>query len=96
MGYSNIDVDVDEYYKPGYRTAFAVRIGSKLKLYFSYNTVIAFTYRGVNCIDEKRYSNTTARHRNSILRNIPDVIELEHELFESKLNACLKLHNLVY
>jgi len=89
---SDVRINVDEYHKQGYRTAFAVSIGRMLKLYFSYDTVIAFAYDGTLYKTAHKYSKTTSRHQNSLHSGV--TIE-NHEEFIKRLNDCLAQHRLL-
>jgi hypothetical protein len=89
---SDVRIRIDEYHKRDYRIAFAVSVGKMLKLYFSYNTVIAFTYDGTLYKTAHKYSKTTSRHQNSL----PSGVTIEnHEEFIERLNDCLAQHRLV-
>ena len=59
-------VCTDEYYKAGYRLALGVRVGRRLKLYFSYDTVIAFFYDNTLYKTGRKFSRTTSRHQNAL------------------------------
>jgi hypothetical protein len=69
----------------------SVDIGS-LRLYFSYNTVIAFRGKNGLVIRENSWGNTTGKHLNHI--NEDKTRRISGELFEQKLNEMLKEYNL--
>ena len=69
-----------------------VTIG-KLELYFSYETIIAFDSPIIGFWIIKNYwSKTTGRHLNEI--NPDHSVRSDHNLFEDRLNAALRAHNL--
>lgn len=63
-----------------------------LSLYFSYDTVVAFSDGSGLVISQNDWGSTTGKHLNAISedksRRIP------HAEFEAKLNEVLKKHNL--
>lgn len=70
----------------------AIEVG-KLTLYFSYNTVIAFTtLKDGLVISENVWSTTTGKHLNWI--NEYKQHRISNDEFTEKLNEVLKEHNL--
>ena len=69
-----------------------VDIGN-LRLWFSYDTVIAFSNGAGLRMSENRWGNTTGKHLNWIDRDKKN--RLPREQFEAELSAVLEQHNLI-
>lgn len=82
------------YSSDNYGNSRAVKIG-KLTLYFSYDTVIAFSEEGhLTRVCENVWSNTTGKHLNFIDGgNKKD--RLPYEIFKKELKKTLKKYKLV-
>ena len=77
------------YSSDNYGSSRYVNIGN-LTLYFSYDTVIAFTTPGVLVIRENDWKTTTGKHLNAIDRDKSKRISSDE--FEAKLDEVLKKH----
>lgn len=80
-----------DYKTNNYGSAIAVQIG-QLTFYFSYQTIIAFECNGELYISENIWSNTTARHLNSINRDKSK--RMPNDDFMAKLKTILKAYNI--
>lgn len=69
----------------------AIDVGS-LTLYFSYDTVVAFTDDSGLVISENNWGSTTGKHLNAISEN--KKLRIPRADFEAKLNEVLKKHDL--
>ena len=62
-------------------------------LYYSYKTIVAFSYRGKQTVCENCWGNTTGKHLNWINRD--HSIRLSRTEFIDELEKVLKEHNLI-
>ena len=65
-----------------------------LRLYFSYNTIVAFNSDKGLIISKNYWSTTTGKHLNWINPN--KEIRVNSETFEKELNRVLKKHKLIF
>ena len=63
-------------------------------LYYSYKTIVAFTYKGVRTVCENCWGNTTGKHLNW-LDGRDHSNRVPRGEFTEKLEEVLKAHNLV-
>lgn len=75
------------YSSDNYGSSRAVNIGD-LTLYFSYKTVVAFSYKGEETIMKNYWNVVTGRHLNCIDDN--HKIRIDRNEFDIKLNKLLK------
>jgi hypothetical protein len=72
--------------------AQSIEIG-KLKLYFSYKTIIAFRDNGELTIIKNSWGQTTGKHLNAI--NSDKSLRIDRSTFDQKLNATLIKYGLI-
>lgn len=91
--YNNINLVGKIELKEGVTASMKIVVIGKLKLYFSYNTIIAFKEKGKLFISKNVWSKTTGKHLNYI--NNDKKKRLKNSTFENELKRVLKKYNLV-
>jgi len=69
------------------RNLTKITFDNSLSLYFSYETNIAYNDNGKVRITDRKYSNTTAKHKGMIreLEQAPDTVVIDDSQFQSEI-----------